>query len=423
MSRAPWKILHIRLDEGIKALDAPEGYHALLLIFWWQGVPLGQAEVPIGQLPMSEIQVANLALRAITPVVHRHLQGDGGAPGITRMAGNEKPLWLLQERWRKQRANAPALTVSVVVCTYNRPQQLANCLRSLQQLSPQPHEILVVDNAPASGETRLLVDQVAGARYVAEPRLGLSAARNTGIRASTGEIVAFTDDDVLVDPGWIGWLQEGFRNSQVMSVTGLVLPAELETEAQLVFERGFGGFGQGYRPLRFDSRFFARLKPRGVPVWRIGAGANMALRRSAFDQVGVFDERLGAGAAGCSEDSELWYRLLARGWVCRYEPRAVVHHVHRRDFEGLKRQMYLYMRGHVAALLVQFLRHRHWGNLRRLLLILPAFYGKQVGRILLRSAKHRERILLAELLGSLSGIGFFLSRSLGPGLKQRLQPR
>ena len=88
----------------------------------------------------------------------------------------------------------------------------------------------------------------------------------------------------------------------------------------------------------------------------------MAFRREAFERVGLFDERLGAGAAGCSEDSELWYRLLAEGHQCRYAPTAVVFHYHRTHWEELRHQTYSYMRGHVAALFFQFDRYRHWGN-------------------------------------------------------------
>jgi cellulose synthase/poly-beta-1,6-N-acetylglucosamine synthase-like glycosyltransferase len=82
-----------------------------------------------------------------------------------------------------------------------------------------------------------LVAQMPDIRYVQEPRPGLSVARNTGIRQSKGDIIAFTDDDVTVHPNWIARLQQSFPDPQVMAVTGLVLPAELETEAQFIFEK------------------------------------------------------------------------------------------------------------------------------------------------------------------------------------------
>jgi len=100
----------------------------------------------------------------------------------------------------------------------------------------------------------------------------------------------------------------------------------------------------------------------------------MAFRREAFEHVRFFDERLGAGASGCSEDSEFWYRLLAEGHRCRYEPSAVVFHTHRSDWQALSDQTYHYMRGHVVALLLQFDRYKHWGNVYRAFLALPFEY-------------------------------------------------
>jgi GT2 family glycosyltransferase len=142
------------------------------------------------------------------------------------------------------------------------------------------------------------------------------------------------------------------------------------------------------------------MRPLGVPVWRIGAGANMAFRREVFERLGGFDERLGAGAAGCSEDSEMWYRVLAAGHSCRYEPAAVVRHQHRADLDGVRRQSRAYLDGHVAALLVQYARHRDPGNLRRLLVALPRYYA---GRAL-RSARRADPTLLAELRGLARGV-------------------
>jgi glycosyltransferase involved in cell wall biosynthesis len=189
--------------------------------------------------------------------------------------------------------------------------------------------------------------------YWPEPAAGLSRARNSGILRSSGEIVAFADDDVVVHPRWLVGFREVLSRPGVLGVTGLVLAAELETESQIRFEFEFDGFNGGYRPIIFDSFFLNGMLKRGVPVWKIGAGANIAFRREVFSRIGLFDERLGAGASGCSEDSEFWYRMLATGMPIAYEPRAVVWHRHRADRDGFRKQMKQYMRGHVAALLVQ----------------------------------------------------------------------
>jgi GT2 family glycosyltransferase/ubiquinone/menaquinone biosynthesis C-methylase UbiE len=307
--------------------------------------------------------------------------------------------------------------VSVVICTRNRPEVLKKCLSSMRGLSPQPNEIVVVDNDPSSSLTQAVTSAFPEVRYLPEPRRGLSAARNTGVRNCRGAIIAFTDDDVMVHPGWIGAIQSVFHDPGVIATTGLVLPAELATPAQYAFQGDSLGWGWGYRALDFDGNFFRSMKHLGVPVWRLGAGANMAFRREAFDRVGFFDERLGAGAAGCSEDSEFWYRLLAEGHRCRYEPAAVVFHAHRSDWKELCDQTYNYMRGHVAALLFQFDRYRHWGNIYRAFLALPFYFTtlafrhlkRSVGRLFVGSGKKLPSLpLLVQIRGAIAGYGYYL---------------
>src|SRR5262249_46212823 len=215
---------------------------------------------------------------------------------------------------------------SLIICTRRRPRELLRCLESLLSCPSGLDEVIVVDNEPDASDLRHELEGFPGILYLREGRPGLSHARNTGLRAATGDIILFTDDDVVAHPEWPWRVIGCFDGPAVMAATGLVLPAELDSDAQVAFEWDLGGFGQGFRPIRYDSEFFAAGRDRGVPVWRIGCGANMAFRRAAFAKVGLFDTRLGAGASGCSEDSELWYRLLATGHVCVYEPSAVVYH-------------------------------------------------------------------------------------------------
>jgi cellulose synthase/poly-beta-1,6-N-acetylglucosamine synthase-like glycosyltransferase len=196
-----------------------------------------------------------------------------------------------------------------------------------------------------------------------------------------------------------------------MVATGLILPGELETPAQMIFEQDFQFFHQGYRARYFDSRYFAALQDKGVQVWSIGAGANMAIRREIAASGYQFDTRLGPGVfGGCGEDSEFWYRILADGWSCVYEPSAFVYHFHRRELSGLRRQVRQYMQGHVAALLMQFAKYRHFGNLRRLLLVLPAEYFILLLRLVATGFSLDNRILLSGALGCLSGLRFAFFR-------------
>ncbi|WP_072016250.1 glycosyltransferase family 2 protein [Leptolyngbya sp. KIOST-1] len=420
-----WIICHIDLSQGLPELPQPTQAQGLYLVLWWHHIPLGHLELLAGQLPLTAAQWLPLALPMITATVGSGLRQQGfeaplpevkrvtPLPFCTDLLAMNLPLHRLLSQTQAVAAAAQA-TVSVVICTRDRPQSLARCLRSLQGLITPAHEIIVIDNAPTSEASQQLVEQFPGVLYCREPRPGLSVARNRGIAIATGEIIAFTDDDVEVHPHWLEQLRTAFHNPRVMAMTGLILPARLETEAEEVFQRGSSGFGWGYRPLIFDSFFFEKLKPYGVPVWRIGAGANMAFRREVFNQLGGFDERLGAGASGCSEDSEYWYRVLAAGWTCRYQPTAVVSHYHRADFTSLSQQMTAYMRGHVAALLVQMGRHRHWGNLYRLFICLPKHYAKQITFGFLHGFRGKYLTVFTEMGGCLSGIVYYLRHRSDP---------
>ncbi len=411
----PWKVVQLELSDGISDLACDSEFQGLFVVFLWHGIPLGDRWLAATQLPTPATQLAHLAVQAIAPAVGDRLLDHGfkaplpviyshatrdQPPSLDALLALANPLQRLQEKVAQIRET----TISVIICTRDRPDQLSQCLRSLHSLAHAPHEIIVVDNAPTTDATQHLVAQYPAIRYVLESRPGLSAARNAGIRHATGDLIAFTDDDVMVHPNWLLHLQQGFQDPKVMAVTGLMLPAELETEAQRIFQGDPGLPGWDYRSVLFDDSFFNEMKPLGAPVWKIGAGANMAFRRNVFELVGDFDERLGAGASGCSEDSELWYRILANGWHCRYEPTSVVFHYHRKDIQGLKHQMYQYMRGHVCALLVQFENHRHWGNVRRLLVALPRHYVQQFRVGLRRGFQDKQYTLWAEVSGCFAGV-------------------
>ncbi len=304
-------------------------------------------------------------------------------------------------------SSASAQDISVVICTRDRGPALAECLRSLAGQRSAPGEIIVVDNS-RDGNARMVCMQFAEVRYIHEARPGLSVARTAGIRVSRQAIIAFTDDDVEVHAGWTAEIARAFAEHDVEALTGLVLPARLDTVAQRSFQFDMGGFGTTFVPLVFGRRFFEETRPNGAHVWRIGAGANMAFRRSVFDRIGLFDERLGAGAAGCSEDSEFWYRLLATGGACLYEPRVVVFHHHRSDWPGLRRQMRAYMKGHVAALVVQYDNFGDRGNIVRIWKKLPAYFLRTFLRTLFEGPPGRIGILAAEVEGWLAGLQFLL---------------
>jgi GT2 family glycosyltransferase len=434
----PRRVVHVDLADGLPDLRPdPDGRH-LFVVFWWKDAALAHAELAPDQLAPHGL--ANVVAHLVAPAVGDLLFPTGfegvdrtlpplprpPAPELAGLVALEEPLAQLEAR-REGRPPRTSLSSSVVVCTRERPETLRRCLESITAAAVPPEEVIVVDNAPQTALTRQVVGDFPAVRWVAEERRGLSAARNTGVAEASGEVVVFTDDDTAVHPDWLWRLLEGFDSPPVMAVTGLVLPAELDTEAQVIFQQWFGGFNHGYRRMRFGRDFFEATRRDAAPVWKIGAGANMAVRREAFDLVGGFDERLGAGAAGCSEDSEFWYRLLAAGCECRYEPRSIVFHHHRRDHAGLERQAHDYIRGHVAALFVQFANSRDGGNLRRALVDLPRTLARRGAAELAKRAfttlgiasYARIGTYRAELTGYLRGVAHLPSAFEGPAPRRK----
>jgi len=350
-------MVHVDLSRGLPDAGSWTSRGDVRVVWWYGDLPLGQDDFNRHGLPPGPL-ADQIAHTVRDPVADRL--------GVSPEHLGEPPDHPLA---RLDLACAvPIALPALAICTRDRPRELERCLRSVQEAVDRPSEIVVVDNGEEEA-TRGVVSRFASVRYVRVERPGLSRARNAAVAATSSEVIAFLDDDAVVHPRWLTRLAAPFADPAVQATTGLVLPAELATEAQLVFETVLGGLGRGFRPHRFDQTFLdGRQAPR---VWRIGAGANMAVRREALEWVGGFDERLGAGAAGCSEDSEFWYRLLAHGGVCVYEPASVVFHYHRRDLSALSQQTRAYSRGHVAALFVQFARFRHVNNLKRAGLALP----------------------------------------------------
>ncbi|WP_338735731.1 glycosyltransferase [Asticcacaulis sp. DW145] len=303
---------------------------------------------------------------------------------------------------KPSRGREVAGSVSVIICTHDRPEALSTCLESLALQVRPPDEVIVVDNAPSDSRTQI----VASAHrvvYVREDRAGLSHARNAGVKAAKGDFLVFTDDDAEVDPHWIQEIVKAFHDPDVMAATGIVLPARLDTQAQWIFEKHWS-FNQGFNPQIFDSSHFKKYKGKGYPCWRIGAGVNMAFRKEAFFKFGLFDTRLGAGASGCSEDSEYWYRIISSGYKCAYEPMAVVRHHHRSDISALKQQIHSYMCGHVVGLLVQFEKWNDFGNIRRLFLSIPKYYFKLT---FFTNDTDRRCTIVDEITGSLLGFLYY----------------
>jgi glycosyltransferase involved in cell wall biosynthesis len=213
--------------------------------------------------------------------------------------------------------------VSIVLCTYNRSHLIANALDALvaQTADTPPYEVIVVDNNSTDG-TRDVVRQVLTCglvRYEHEPSQGLSAARNHGVAVARSDVIAFTDDDVRVSPTWVRTIVQAFSDHpEVEMVGGKVKPVWQQPPPSWLQEVGDA-------PLALvDYGDHAFRIPQDRTVCLIGA--NVAVRRRAFERVGGFStavQRVRNGI-GSVEDHEFQNRVLAGGASALYDPRMLV---------------------------------------------------------------------------------------------------
>ena len=389
----PYRILHVDMDHPEQLVLPAENS---FIICWQNGKPLAHCWFNKDDPPDSQAGYQKLLMDASRAAMDYY----------------QSPLFLHHSDQPSPPVRSRLL--SIIICTHNRPDSLAECIQALLQNSDTGFELIVVDNAPPDHRTRDVVSRFPGVRYLPELRKGLSFARNTGTHAALYPLIAFLDDDVIASKNWIETIRSSFDDPEIMAITGLILPYTLETPEQYEFEKRWS-FNRGYLPITFDYPFFLQHQRDGVPVWNIGAGATMAFRREAFELVGGFDTRLGAGASGCSEDSECWYRLLANGWKCRYMPSLYAFHHHRSSQDSLRQQLFQYMRGHICALLIQYEKFRQEGNLKRLYRILPKNFTWRLQQRFGHGQADGNIYLNEEIRGAASGWLYYYTHRKDPG--------
>jgi GT2 family glycosyltransferase len=214
-------------------------------------------------------------------------------------------------------------SISVIICAYTEDRWTALCaaMNSVQsQTRPASELILVIDHNPALLARSITNLAGPGVKIIKNQRKrGLSGARNSGIAASQGDIIAFLDDDAEAEPDWLEQLQASYADSRIFGVGGKIEPA-----------------WQGVHPGWFPEEFYwvVGCTYRGMPdesgPVRNLIGANMSFRREVFETVGGFREdvgRVGTRPLGC-EETELCIRVY-QNWADKfllYNPRALVHH-------------------------------------------------------------------------------------------------
>jgi O-antigen biosynthesis protein len=226
-------------------------------------------------------------------------------------------------------------TFSVVICTRDRGKELERCLDAVSRQRYPYFDVLVVDNAPQDAAAFEIARRW-GVLYIMEPQAGLSRARNLGVRASTGEMIAFLDDDGMPDPDWLQNLAAEFQDPQVAVVTGRIqelrAPGEPRNEVGEFYS--LDCLGDQRRPVDSETPQWFEIANFGGA----GLGSNMAFRRSALHAWTGFDYRLGRGARiSGGEEHYAFFCLIKRGYQVVYVPDARVYHPYPSDLRALRK--------------------------------------------------------------------------------------
>jgi glycosyltransferase involved in cell wall biosynthesis len=239
-------------------------------------------------------------------------------------------------------AQEPLPTISVVVPVLNAERTIDDCIVSILRTDypSNRREIVVVDNASTDGTARIIKRRPV--QYLLEERRSPAHARNRGIGASLGDIVAFTDADCLATTGWLRELACEFGAEEVGGVAGDVLPYPPETPAERYAARI-----RHLSPQRYLNR----------PLLPFAVTANLAFRRSVFTEIGCFDPDSPRGG----ESTDFCTRFFRRtGLELRFSPKAAVFHRHRATAGELVRQHWVYGRGN-AFLHMKYRDEAPWG--------------------------------------------------------------
>ncbi len=416
-------ILEIELGQPLPMLSAinektGQHYQHARCLVRLHDHPLGLVELQFDKNELYAHDYVQHIWHLLSGQINEHLRQDC-LPPVTELdedglTSPESPL-CIEER---EGFLATAPFVSVIVSTHDRPEQLSVCLPSLLSQHYPRYEVVIVDNAPSTSATADFIQQtysdIPKLRYIREDCPGLSRGLNRGITEARGEILAFTDDDVVVDSYWLLELVKAFSIADdVVCVTGLVLPLELETSAQILFEE-YGGFSKGFNRRVYDM---ADNHPR-EPLYpyaagRIGTGASMAFRPTFLRSIGGFDPAL-----RCGMDIAAFFQTVRGGHKLVYEPTALAYHTHRRGYAELRKQIYSYGVALTAYLTKSILEHPRL--LSELITKIP--YGFFL-TLSLRSPKNQKKLAhyprdlnILELKGMLLGPFVYLHRRRQLGL-------
>ena len=242
------------------------------------------------------------------------------------------------------------MKISVIIVTLNRPDCVRRCLDCLFNQSPRPEQIIVVD-ASSDDRTRQAVGEFPGVAYLRNDNgYGrMTASRNIGLKAATGEIIAFLDDDAFAYPGWLENVRVTYTDETIGAVGGRALNNQPGEEVLGVNEIG------RLKPNGLLTGYFA-ADPGGVIEVDHVMGCNMSFRRGVVAQLGGFREDY-PGISGVREDSDMCLRVKALGYKILFNPAACVDHIGAPQAKGQRfdtRYAYYGQRNHFVLLIRNF---------------------------------------------------------------------
>jgi GT2 family glycosyltransferase len=353
---------------------------------------------------------------ALHEQVNAHLTADGLPPADGHHSLRTESEFVPQCLRARAEVLADPPRITVVVATRERPDALRTCLNTLLAVDFPGYEVVVVDNDPTTDDTfTLIAEDFAGrVHYIRENRRGLSWAHNRALEETTTDIVAFVDDDVIVDRHWLAAIAEGFSaGDDVGCVTGLILPSEMETPAQLMLE-WHGGFAKGFAQRIYDMNSNRPDDPLfPFAAGQLGSGANMAFKTKVLRRLGGFDSAIGIGtAARGGDDLAAFFRVVVKHQLA-YQPTAVIWHRHPREMSALRQQAFRYGVG-FGAYMTSAIVHEP-KMLRTLLRRLPAGIGYAARSLSTRNRMTSDdwpvELARREKLGMLSGpVAYGVSR-------------
>lgn len=232
--------------------------------------------------------------------------------------------------------------ISVIIVTKNRPEKLLNCIKSLSQNDFYPFEIIVIDQSKTISNINHVIKNNHYAfqfKHIHSKKIGKSKGLNEAISLSISPILAFTDDDCVVDKNWLQNIYKIFqKDKKIVGIFGRTLPYQPQKHKGLTC------------PCTFDHKIACHITKPCKHWEEIGFGNNMAWRKSFFDKYGKFKEWLGPGSIGNgAEDAEIALRALINKQTIFFNPKMLVKHDKWLTREAMHKQELSYACGEIAC--------------------------------------------------------------------------